>query len=67
MAGLRRPKHGIFGLPPERVFPGIAAYPDAYGQRFRAWEESGATGLTVRSRQPEAIAVMAEAARLIVS
>ena len=33
-------------------------------QRYRAWEESGATGLTVRSRQPEAIAVMAEAARL---
>jgi len=33
-------------------------------QRFRAWEESGATGLTVRSRQPEAIEIMAEAARL---
>ncbi|MBN8929543.1 MAG: LLM class F420-dependent oxidoreductase [Rhodospirillales bacterium 69-11] len=33
-------------------------------ERFRAWEDSGATGLTVRSRQPEAVAVMAEAARL---
>ena len=33
-------------------------------QRFRAWEESGATGMTVRSRQPEAIETMAEAARL---
>ena len=33
-------------------------------ERYRAWEESGATGLTVRSRQPEAIEVMAEAARL---
>ena len=33
-------------------------------QRFRAWEESGADALTVRSRQPEAIEVMAEAARL---
>ena len=33
-------------------------------QRYRAWEESGATGLTVRSRQPEAIEVMAQAARL---
>ena len=32
--------------------------------RYRTWEESGATGLTVRSRQPEAVAVMAEAARL---
>jgi F420-dependent oxidoreductase-like protein len=33
-------------------------------ERFRAWEDSGATGVTVRSRQPEAIEVMAEAARL---
>jgi F420-dependent oxidoreductase-like protein len=33
-------------------------------QRYRAWEDSGATGLTVRSRQPAAIEVMAEAARL---
>jgi F420-dependent oxidoreductase-like protein len=33
-------------------------------ERYRTWEDSGATGLTVRSRQPEAIAVMAEAARL---
>jgi F420-dependent oxidoreductase-like protein len=33
-------------------------------QRYKAWEASGLTGLTVRSRQPEAIEVMAEAARL---
>jgi F420-dependent oxidoreductase-like protein len=33
-------------------------------QRYRAWEESGLTGLTVRSRQAEAVEVMAEAARL---
>jgi F420-dependent oxidoreductase-like protein len=33
-------------------------------ERFRAWEESGATSITVRSRQPEAIEVMAQAARL---
>jgi F420-dependent oxidoreductase-like protein len=33
-------------------------------ERYRAWEGSGATSLTVRSRQPEAIEVMAEAARL---
>jgi F420-dependent oxidoreductase-like protein len=32
--------------------------------RYRAWEESGATGLTVRSRQPEAIEILAEAAGL---
>ena len=33
-------------------------------QRYSAWEESGLTGLTVRSKQPEAIEVMAEAAGL---
>ena len=36
-------------------------------QRFRAWEDmqdQGVTSLTVRSRQPEAIEIMAEAARL---
>lgn len=38
--------------------------PSRIKQRFKAWEESGATGLTVRSRQPAAIDVMAEAARL---
>ena len=33
-------------------------------QRYRAWEESGADSLNVRSRQPEAIEAMAQAARL---
>ena len=33
-------------------------------ERYRAWEDSGAESLDVRSRQPEAIEVMAEAARL---
>jgi F420-dependent oxidoreductase-like protein len=33
-------------------------------QRYRAWEESGADSLSVRSHQPEAIEVMAQAARL---
>ncbi len=33
-------------------------------ERFRPWEDLGATSLTVRSRQPEAIEVMAQAARL---
>jgi hypothetical protein len=32
--------------------------------RYRAWEDSGADSLSVRSRQPEAIEVMAQAARL---
>ena len=33
-------------------------------QRYRAWEDSGVTSLSVRSRQPEAIEIMAQAARL---
>jgi F420-dependent oxidoreductase-like protein len=33
-------------------------------QRYRAWEDSGADSVSVRSRQPEAIEVMARAARL---
>jgi F420-dependent oxidoreductase-like protein len=33
-------------------------------QRYRAWEDSGLTGLTVRSHSIEAIEAMAEAARL---
>ena len=33
-------------------------------QRYKAWEDCGATSLTVRSAQEEAMHVMAEAARL---
>ena len=33
-------------------------------ERYRAWEDCGADTLNVRSRQPEAIEVMAQAARL---
>ena len=33
-------------------------------ERYRAWEDCGADTLSVRSRQPEAIEVMAQAARL---
>jgi F420-dependent oxidoreductase-like protein len=38
--------------------------PERIKQRFRAWEDSGATGLTVRSKDAQAIEVMADAARL---
>ncbi len=38
--------------------------PDRIRQRFRPWEELGATSITVRSGQPEAIEIMAQAARL---
>ena len=33
-------------------------------ERYRAWEDSGADSISVRSCQPEAIEVMAQAARL---
>ena len=33
-------------------------------ERYRAWEDCEATGLTVRAKQDEAVVVMAEAARL---
>ena len=33
-------------------------------ERYRAWEDSGAHSLSMRSRQSEAIEVMAKAARL---
>ena len=33
-------------------------------ERYRAWEDCGADTLNVRSRQPEAIEVMAQAVRL---
>ncbi len=33
-------------------------------KRYRAWEDMGLTSLTVRSKQPQAVEVMADAARL---
>ena len=33
-------------------------------ERYRPWEDSGATALTVRTKQDEAVEIMAEAARL---
>jgi F420-dependent oxidoreductase-like protein len=38
--------------------------PERIKQRYRAWEDSGLTGLTVRSKSLQSIEVMAEAARL---
>ena len=53
----------------------IAAVPDAYvergvligtpeqiGERYRAWAESGVTGITIGTKQPEALELMAELA-----
>ena len=33
-----------------------------YGERYRAWEDSGATGLTLTTHQPEALEFMADLA-----
>jgi F420-dependent oxidoreductase-like protein len=38
--------------------------PERIAQRYRAWADSGLTGLTVRTAQPQAIEVMAAAAGL---
>jgi F420-dependent oxidoreductase-like protein len=38
--------------------------PERIKERYRAWLDSGATALTVRSKQDEAVRVIAEAARL---
>jgi F420-dependent oxidoreductase-like protein len=60
-----RKEEAIAAVPDEWVdMKSLVGPPARIKQRYRAWEESGATGLTVRSRQPEAVAVMAEAARL---
>jgi F420-dependent oxidoreductase-like protein len=42
----------------------LAGPPARIIERYRAWEDSGITGLGVRSVQPEAVEVMARAARL---
>ena len=60
-----RKEEATAAVPDEWVdLKSLVGPPERIRQRFRAWEESGATGLTVRSRQPEAIEVMAQAARL---
>ncbi|HEY4041830.1 MAG TPA: LLM class F420-dependent oxidoreductase [Rhodopila sp.] len=58
-------EEAIAAVPDEWVdMKSLVGPPGRIRERFRPWEESGATSLTVRSRQPEAIEVMAQAARL---
>ena len=60
-----RKEEATAAVPDEWVdLKSLVGPPARIKQRFRVWEESGATGMTVRSRQPEAIETMAEAARL---
>jgi F420-dependent oxidoreductase-like protein len=55
----------IAAVPDEWVdMKSLVGPPARIRERYRAWEDSGADSLSVRSRQPEAIEVMAQAARL---
>jgi F420-dependent oxidoreductase-like protein len=61
----KRKDEAIAAVPDEWVdMKSLVGPPARIKQRFRAWEDSGADSLSVRSLQPEAIEVMAEAARL---
>jgi F420-dependent oxidoreductase-like protein len=61
----KRKDEAIAAVPDEWVdLKSLVGPPARIKQRYRAWEESGADSLSVRSRQPEAIEVMAQAARL---
>ena len=60
-----RKEEATTAVPDEWVdLKSLVGPPARIKERFRAWEDSGATGVTVRSRQAEAIEIMAEAARL---
>ena len=60
-----RKEEAIAAVPDEWVdLKSLVGPPARIRERYRAWEESGADCLSVRSRQPEAIEVMARAARL---
>jgi len=60
-----RKEEATAAVPDEWVdLKSLVGPPARIRERFRAWEDCGANGVTVRSRQPEAIEVMAQAARL---
>ena len=59
-----RKDEAIAAVPDEWVDQkSLVGPPDRIKQRYRAWEDSGITGLTVRSKQPDAVEVIAQAAR----
>lgn len=61
----QRKNEAIAAVPDEFVdMKSLVGPPARIRQRYRAWEEMGVDAITVRSRQPAAIDVMAEAARL---
>jgi F420-dependent oxidoreductase-like protein len=61
----KRKDEAIAAVPDDWVdLKSLVGPPARIKERYRAWEDSGADSLSVRSRQPEAIEVMAQAARL---
>jgi F420-dependent oxidoreductase-like protein len=61
----KRKDEAIAAVPDEWVdLKSLVGPPARIRERYRAWEDCGADSLSVRSRQPEAIEVMAQAARL---
>jgi F420-dependent oxidoreductase-like protein len=61
----KRKDEAIAAVPDEWVdLKSLVGPPARIIERYRAWQDSGADSLSVRSRQPEAIEVMAKAARL---
>ena len=61
----KRKDEAIAAVPDEWVdLKSLVGPPARIKERYRAWEDSGANSISVRSRQPEAIEVMAQAARL---
>jgi F420-dependent oxidoreductase-like protein len=60
-----RKEEATAAVPDEWVdLKSLVGPPARIKQRFRAWEDSGATGLTIRGKNAQAVEVMAEAARL---
>ena len=60
-----RKEEAVAAVPDEWVdMKSLVGPPARIRQRYRAWEDCGADSLSVRSRQPEALEVMAAAARL---
>ncbi|CAN5124700.1 LLM class F420-dependent oxidoreductase [soil metagenome] len=61
----KRKDEAIAAVPDEWVdLKSLVGPPARIKERYRAWEDSGADSISVRSRQPEAIEIMAQAARL---
>ena len=60
-----RKEEAIAAVPDEWVdLKSLVGPPERIKERYRAWAESGLTGLSVRTRQPQAVEVMAAAAGL---